>query len=213
MDFQDFLNLSPNLRNITLPGEEAHFKLAPMLRMKELEDLNIDKQNPKQAAVLSVFYPGHRGETRFVLILRKSYKGVHSNQVGFPGGRVEVEDRDLAHTALRETEEEVGIPQHEVEIVREMSRLYIPPSNFWVHPFMGITKKTPVLVPQEEEVAAVLEIRLEDFMSDSCLIQETLSTSYAKEIEVPAFLLNGHVVWGATAMMLSEMKEILRQLL
>ncbi len=213
MDFQDFLSLSPNLRKITLPGEEAHFKLAPMLRMKELENFNIDRQNPKQAAVLSVFYPAESGETNFVLILRKTYKGVHSNQVGFPGGRVEVEDRDLAHTALRETEEEVGIPQHEVEIMREMSRLYIPPSNFWVHPFMGIMKKTPVLVPQEDEVESVLEIKLEEFMSESCLIKERLSTSYAKEIEVPAFLLNGHVVWGATAMMLSEMKEILRQLL
>ena len=213
MDFQDFLSLSPNLRKITLPGEEAHFKLAPMLRMKELENFNIDRQNPKQAAVLSVFYPAESGETNFVLILRKTYKGVHSNQVGFPGGRVEVEDRDLAHTALRETEEEVGIPQHEVEIMREMSRLYIPPSNFWVHPFMGIMKKTPVLVPQEDEVESVLEIKLDEFMSESCLIKETLSTSYAKEIEVPAFLLNGHVVWGATAMMLSEMKEILRQLL
>ena len=213
MNFQDFLSLSPNLRKITLPGEDAHFKLAPMLRMKELENLNIDSQNPKKAAVLSVFYPGTSGETRFVLILRKTYKGVHSNQVGFPGGRVEVEDRDLAHTALRETEEEVGIPQHEVEIVREMSRLYIPPSNFWVHPFMGVMKKTPSLVPQEDEVEAILEIKLEEFLSDSCLTRETLSTSYAKEIEVPAFLLNGHVVWGATAMMLSEMKEILKQLL
>lgn len=213
MNFRDFLSLSPNLRKITLPGDEAHLKLAPILRMRELENLNIEQQNPKRAAVLSVFYPGLEGETRFVLILRKTYKGVHSNQVGFPGGRVEEQDRDLAHTALRETEEEVGIPQHEVEIVREMSRLYIPPSNFWVHPFMGVMKKTPVLVPQEEEVEAVLEIKLEDFMLDSCLIQETLSTSYAKEIEVPAFLLNGHVVWGATAMMLSEMKEILRQLL
>lgn len=213
MNFQDFLNLSPNLRKINLPGDDAHFKLAPMLRMKELENLNIDKQNPKQAAVLSVFYPGPQGETKFVLILRKTYKGVHSNQVGFPGGRVEIEDRNLAHTALRETEEEVGIPQHEVEIVREMTRLYIPPSNFWVHPFMGVMKKTPVLIPQEDEVEAVLEVRLEEFMSESCLIKETLSTSYATNIEVPAFLLNGHVVWGATAMMLSEMKEILRQLL
>ena len=213
MNFQDFLSLSPNLRKITLPGEEAHFKLAPMLRLQELERLNIDKQNPNRAAVLSVFYPGKGGETRFVLILRKTYKGVHSNQVGFPGGRVEEDDRDLAHTALRETEEEVGIPQHQVKILKEMTRLYIPPSNFWVHPFMGIMKTTPVLVPQEEEVEAVLEVSLEDFMSDSCLIQETLSTSYASEIEVPAFLLNDHVVWGATAMMLSEMKEILRKLL
>lgn len=213
MDFKDFLVLSPNLRKIKLPGEEAHFKLAPVVRMKELENLNIDSQNPRQAAVLAVFYPGREGETRFVLILRKTYKGVHSNQVGFPGGRVEKEDRDLAHTALRETEEEVGIPQEEVEILREMTKLYIPPSNFWVHPFMGIMKKTPVLVPQEDEVESVLEVRLEDFLHDSSMISETLSTSYAKEIQVPAFLLNDHVVWGATAMMLSEMKEILRKLL
>ena len=162
---------------------------------------------------MAVFYPGSRQETKFVLILRKTYQGVHSNQVGFPGGRVEPEDRDLQHTALRETEEEVGIPQHEVEVIKELTRLYIPPSNFWVHPYMGIMKSTPTLVPQEEEVEAVLEVKLSDFMSDTCFTRETLSTSYATEIEVPAFLLEGHVVWGATAMMLSEMKDILKQVL
>lgn len=213
MDFQNFLNISPKLRKITLPGEEAHFKLAPLLRIQELEKLNIERKNPKKAAVMAVFYPGLQEETKFVLILRKTYQGVHSNQVGFPGGRVEPEDRDLAHTALRETEEEVGIPQHEVEVIKEMTRLYIPPSNFWVHPFMGIMKRTPLLVPQEEEVESVLEITLKEFMNDSCLTREILSTSYAKEIEVPAFKLGGHIVWGATAMMLSEMKDILGEVL
>jgi hypothetical protein len=82
-----------------------------------------------------------------------------------------------------------------------------------VHPYMGIIQRTPVLVPQEEEVESVLEIDLDEFMSDSCLTTQTLSTSYATDIEVPAFLLNGHVVWGATAMMLSEMKDIIRQVL
>ena len=184
-----------------------------MLRLKELENLKIEEKNPKKAAVMAVFYPGQQEETKFVLILRKTYQGVHSNQVGFPGGRVEPEDRDLAHTALRETEEEVGIPQHEVEVIKELTRLYIPPSNFWVHPFMGIMKRTPILIPQEEEVESVLEINLLDFLNDSCLTRETLSTSYAKEIEVPAFVLGGHIVWGATAMMLSEMKDILEQAL
>lgn len=213
MDFQDFLNISPKLRKITLPGEESHFKLAPILRLQELEKLNIEKKKPNHAAVMAVFYPGLKKETKFVLILRKTYKGVHSNQVGFPGGRVEAEDLDLMHTALRETEEEVGIPRQEVEVVRELSRLYIPPSNFWVYPFIGVMQRTPVLVPQEEEVESVLEIELKDFLCDSCLTTQTLSTSYAKEIEVPAFLLSGHVVWGATAMMLSEMKDILKQVL
>lgn len=213
MNFQNFLNISPKLRKIKLPGEVAHFKLAPMLRLQELENLKIEEKNPKKAAVMAVFYPGQQEETKFVLILRKTYQGVHSNQVGFPGGRVEPEDRDLAHTALRETEEEVGIPQHEVEVIKELTRLYIPPSNFWVHPFMGIMKRTPILIPQEEEVESVLEINLLDFLNDSCLTRETLSTSYATEIEVPAFVLGGHIVWGATAMMLSEMKDILEQAL
>lgn len=184
-----------------------------MLRIQELEDLDIEQRKPKQAAVMAVFYPGLQEETKFVLILRKTYKGVHSNQVGFPGGRVEKHDRDLQHTALRETEEEVGIPQQEVEVLRELTKLYIPPSNFWVQPFMGIMQRTPTLIPQEEEVESVLEIDVDHFLSDSCLTHQRLSTSYATNIEVPAFLLNGHVVWGATAMMLSEMKEILRQAL
>ena len=213
MEFEQFLNRSPKLRKIKLPGEEAHYKLAPMLRLQELEGLNIEQQKPKQAAVMAVFYPGQQEETRFVLILRKSYKGVHSNQVGFPGGRVEEEDLNLMHTALRETEEEVGIPQQEVTVLREMTRLYIPPSNFWVQPYLGLMERTPLLVPQEEEVEAVLEIDIDEFLSESCLTRQTLSTSYATNIEVPAFLLNGHVVWGATAMMLSEMKDILKQML
>ncbi len=184
-----------------------------MLRLQELEGLDIEQKKPKQAAVMAVFYPGEQEETRFVLILRKSYKGVHSNQVGFPGGRVEEEDLNLMHTALRETEEEVGIPRQEVTVLRELTRLYIPPSNFWVQPYLGLMERTPLLVPQEEEVEAVLEIDIDEFLSESCLTRQTLSTSYASNIEVPAFLLNGHVVWGATAMMLSEMKDILKQML
>lgn len=184
-----------------------------MFRFQELKNLDLSKKNPKQAAVLSVFYPGLKDETKFVLILRKTYKGVHSNQVGFPGGRVEEDDIDLIHTALRETEEEVGIPRQEVQVIKELTKLYIPPSNFWVQPYLGIMEKTPNLVPQEAEVEAILEIDVEEFLSDSCMIRQTLSTSYAKNINVPAFLLGGHVVWGATAMMLSEMKDILKQVL
>jgi 8-oxo-dGTP pyrophosphatase MutT (NUDIX family) len=213
MDFQEFKSKSPKLKKINLPGEDAHYKLAPLLRLKELEKPNFQKKNPSQAAVMAVFYPDEAEKTRFVLILRKTYQGVHSNQVGFPGGRVEEDDRDLEQTALRETEEEVGIPQKDIRVIKKMTQIYIPPSNFWVQPYIGIMDKTPLLIPQESEVEAVLEIDLEDFLSDSCLTRQTLSTSYAKNIEVPAFLLSGHVVWGATAMMLSEMKEVLKQVL
>ncbi len=192
-----------------LPGEEAHKKLAPLIRINELKDIDITKKNPHEAGVMAVFYPGDENETRLVLILRKTYKGVHSNQVGFPGGRVEIQDSDLEATALRETEEEVGIPRDEIEVVKKLTKLYIPPSNFWVQPFIGLLSKKPVMIPQESEVEAILEVKLSEFLDDEYMITENLSTSYATNIEVPAYKLNGHVVWGATGMMLSEIREML----
>ena len=192
-----------------LPGETAHRKLAPLMRIQELSNINILERNPQEAGVMAVFYPGLNSETRLVLILRKTYQGVHSNQIGFPGGRLEAGDSDLRETALRETEEEVGIPQDEISVIKELTRLYIPPSNFWVQPFLGILEKNPVLVPQESEVEEILEVKLADFLDERNMIKKNLSTSYAKNIEVPAYRLNGHVVWGATGMMLSEIRELL----
>ena len=161
---------------------------------------------------MAVFYPKN-DQTYFVLILRKTYKGVHSNQIGFPGGRVEVEDRDLEETALRETEEEVGIPKEKIEVIRGLSKLYIPPSNFWVHPYVGVMTETPELIPQESEVEDILEVKLEDFLNESNFVTRNLSTSYMENIDVPAFLLNDQVVWGATGMMLGELREMLREIL
>lgn len=203
----------PKLKKIALPGEEAHHKLVPMQRIEELAGININERNPNKAGVMAVFYPGKDGLTKLVLILRKTYRGVHSNQIGFPGGRAELSDRDLIHTALRETEEEVGIPQSQINVIKELTRLYIPPSNFWVHPFMGFLDHTPIMVRQESEVKQILEIKLDHFLDNKNLIKKKLSTSYAGNIEVPAFLLNGHVVWGATAMMLSEIKVMLEKVL
>lgn len=192
-----------------LPGEEAHRKLAPLIRIDELKKIDMSKMNPQEAGVMAIFYPGLQNETKLVLILRKTYKGVHSNQVGFPGGRVEDIDENLEDTALRETEEEVGIPQNDIKVIRKLTRLYIPPSNFWVQPYIGILDKTPDLKAQESEVEEILEVRLCDFLNDENVITEKLSTSYATDIEVPAYRLNGHVVWGATGMMLSEIRELL----
>ncbi|WP_298526403.1 CoA pyrophosphatase [uncultured Christiangramia sp.] len=209
MEFKDFKNRISKLKKMPLPGEKAHRKLAPMMRIKELEELEMEHLNPQEAGVMALFYPDLQQKTRMVLILRRTYKGVHSNQVGFPGGRVEPEDRNMEHTALRETEEEVGVPQNSVEVIAKLSRLYIPPSNFWVHPFIGILDHTPELIPQESEVEEIMEVLLSEFLDDNNLINETLSTSYATEIEVPAYKLNDKIVWGATGMMLAEVREML----
>ncbi|MCL6217267.1 NUDIX hydrolase [Zunongwangia pacifica] len=212
MDFFEFKNRISNLKKIELPGEAAHNKLAPSIRVKELKKIDFSVKKTNQAGVMAVFYPKN-DQTYFVLILRKTYKGVHSNQIGFPGGRVEMEDRDLQETALRETEEEVGIPQEKIKVIRGLSKLYIPPSNFWVHPFVGILQETPVLIPQESEVEDILEVKLDDFLDENNFVTRNLSTSYMKNIDVPAFLLNDQVVWGATGMMLGELRDMLREIL
>ena len=196
-----------------MPGEESHFKMEPEIRKQWRDSDKIAKQNPKKAAVMALFYPNKNYDTQLLLILRKTYKGVHSNQIGFPGGKVEQADKNLEITALRETEEEVGVSSNDIEVLKELSQLYIPPSNFIVQPYLGLYKDPKPFKIQESEVEAIVEVLFSDFMDERNLIRQNLTTSYANNIDVPAFKLNGYVVWGATAMMLNEIKELLKQVL
>ena len=196
-----------------LPGESAQFKMAPMERLAELKRIAVEKKSARKAGVLALFYPSEANQTMLALILRKTYKGVHSAQIGFPGGKYENEDHSLKETALRETEEEIGVIRNTVSVLKQLTEVYIPPSNFFVQPYVGITKNTPEFILQEDEVEALVEVPLIHFMDDSIKTYQNLSTSYAKNIEVPAFMLNNHLVWGATAMMLSEVREMLKELL
>ena len=196
-----------------MPGDESHFKMEPEIRKQWRDSEKITKRRPKKAAVMALFYPNECQKTQLLLILRKTYKGVHSNQIGFPGGKVEPEDNDLEFTALRETHEEVGVLPESIEVLKQLSELYIPPSNFMVQPYLGLYAEPKPFIIQESEVEAIVEVLFSDFMNDKNLIYQNLTTSYASNIDVPAFKLNGYVVWGATAMMLSEIKELLKQVL
>lgn len=210
MNFETFLKSISKIKNLNLPGESSQFKMSPPFR-RQLMDENREKmKHTKKAGVLALFYPDQNIDTKLILILRKTYKGVHSAQVGFPGGKLEDNDPDLAFTALRETEEEVGVIKDTVEIITPLTQLYIPPSNFTVAPFLGITHQTPRFVKQEDEVEDLIEVKLLDFLDDSNTRQVKVMTSYDVELEVPAFDLNGHIIWGATAMMMSELKDLLK---
>ncbi|RFN58035.1 NUDIX hydrolase [Marixanthomonas ophiurae] len=213
MDFSSFEERIVKVKKMELPGEAIQFKMAPVERLKELKEQALLKQNARKAGVMALFYPSEKNETRIILILRRTYKGVHSAQIGFPGGKLESEDASLKEAALRETEEEVGVSRKVISVVKQLTEIYIPPSNFFVQPFLGITKTTPQFIKQDEEVEALVEVPLSLFMDDKTLVTKKITTSYATNIDVPAFLLNGHVVWGATAMMLSEVRELLKQVL
>lgn len=187
--------------------------MVPEFRIKELRELKNVTTTPRKAAVMALFYPNGKRETHVLFILRKTYKGVHSNQVAFPGGKAEKEDGNLMITALRETHEEVGVHPDDVDVVKELTEIFIPPSNFEVQPFLGLYKNPKPFVIQESEVEALLEVSLTQFLLEDSVTTKKVTTSYATNIEVPAFKLNGYIVWGATAMMLSEIKVLLKQVL
>lgn len=212
MDFQDFLEFVPKLLEVNLPANDAHFKMIPIERIESFQHLNLDSLNPKIAAVMMLFYPKKR-KTHLVLIVRNSYDGVHSAQIAFPGGKYEDDDENYENTALRETQEEIGIHHSKIKIIRPFSKLYIQPSNFLVHPFLGICNEEIVFFPDSNEVSDIIELSLSDFLNDNLIVKASLSTSYAKNIEVPAFKIEQHIVWGATAMMMSELKEVLKKVL
>lgn len=174
------------------------------------KDSKSNLKSAKRAAVLALFYPDKTGETTFSLMLRETYKGVHSAQVSFPGGKQEVEDLDFYDTALRETYEELGIPKKDVCYIKELSEIYIPPSNFLVFPFMGYLKKSPRFFTNNE-VAELIEVKLKDLMNPANQKEKTMDFSDGLKIKTQYFDLNNHVVWGATALILAEIQEIFKR--
>jgi 8-oxo-dGTP pyrophosphatase MutT (NUDIX family) len=212
MDFQDFLKYVPKFVEVVLPADESHYKMAPQERIDSLNSMEMTSKNPKNAAVMMLFYP-KKGRTHLVLIVRNSYEGIHSAQIAFPGGKYEVEDLNFENTALRETFEEIGVSPDFMEIIKSFTHIYIPPSNFMVYPFMGICKEELTFIPDSNEVSKIIELPLSDFLDDTLIVTVNMSTSYGINCVVPAFKIEEHIVWGATAMMLSELKDVLKKVL
>lgn len=209
MEFNHFINNIANLKKEKLLATDAHIKMAPLERITYLKDKSYTEKKPRNAAVLMLVYPKN-DLAHLALIVRNTYPGVHSSQISFPGGKEEIEDVNLEFTALRETEEEVGVPIHKVEVIRQCSEIYIPPSNFLVTPYLGFSTESLEFIPNPDEVKRVLELPIHQLLNDEIIVQTKMSTSYASNIDVPAFQVEKYVVWGATAMMLSELKELFK---
>jgi 8-oxo-dGTP pyrophosphatase MutT (NUDIX family) len=207
MNFSLFTQAIAKLKNEKLGGIDAQFKLAPASRKAYLNEMIIDK-SVKKSAVLALFYPNEFNKTEFVLTLRANYKGTHASQISFPGGKFENTDKNLINTAVRETYEEIGIDPIEITIFKKLTNVYIPPSNFLVTPYMGFISYYPNF-KLNNEVAKIIKVDLTELLSNHCITTTVVNTSYASKMKVPCFKLNNSMVWGATAMMLSEIRELL----
>jgi 8-oxo-dGTP pyrophosphatase MutT (NUDIX family) len=189
----------------SLPGDQAHAKLSPPHRLVPSEE-KLKELNPKIAAVLALIYPDEN-QYKTVFIKRQVYRGVHSGQISFPGGKRESSDDSLKITALRETEEEIGVPKSNVYVIGALSKLYIPPSNFLVHPYVGFLAKKPTFLASEKEVSEILSVELQQFNKKE--VQQTTNIKVGQtEIACPCYKIDDNIIWGATAMIVSELVEI-----
>lgn len=209
MNFDIFLNNISSVTNLNLPAIGSHLKMAPSERIRLMKEAESKFSNARKAGVMMLFYPKN-DITHLVLIVRNAYPGIHSSQIAFPGGKFENSDPNIQYTALRETHEEIGIPSDKIEVIRAFSEIYIPPSNFLVSPFLGVSKSELQFILQPDEVAGIIEMPLSKLLDDAIITSHTLDTSYATAMEVPAFQIDQHIIWGATAMMLSELKDVLK---
>jgi len=190
-----------------LPGEEAQLRMAPPFRGKLPR-----AENCSNASVLIMLYPDGRSGTRLVFMKRNEYPGPHSGQISFPGGMQEEGENDLVITALREAEEETGVPADRIEILGKLTPLYIPVSNICVHPYTGWIPFVPKFVPDQTEVEYLITPRVSDLFNLKNH-QLTRFNYQNRDHEAPCLLLDGEVVWGATAMMLSEFMAVIERML
>lgn len=203
-------DLLKRIQNAELLGENAHGIYSPPYRpLFSYEE--ILKRNPKFAAVNILLYLKDN-EWHFPLMVRSHNENDrHSGQISLPGGKRDEGDASFEDTAKRETSEEMGISEHYVRIIRAMSPIYIPPSNFYVHPFISFTKKNPEFFLQEAEATELIEVPVSSIL-DLNEEPKLMEVRDSRGVEVPVIDFNGYIIWGATSMILSEFRQLLKNL-
>ncbi|RMG23735.1 MAG: CoA pyrophosphatase [Bacteroidetes bacterium] len=190
-----------------LPGLDAQMRMAPPVRGREY----VIPPNARRSAVLALLYPCQ--DQYYLAFMKRAEDGrVHSGQVCFPGGRREKEDTDYTFTALRETEEELGVPASKVAVLGPLTELYIPPSNSLVYPRVGYYPGRPQFKPDQKEVAQVLEVPLGHFLKQEVVGRHRVDVHAGNYIEAPGYTVGEHLIWGATAMIIAELMHLVREI-
>ena len=204
----DIANIREALKR-PLPGLAAQLQMAPPQRPNIVPKSEIA---PRDAGVLMLLYPVH-DELHFVLTRRTEHLDKHKGQISLPGGRHETGDVSFVETALRETHEELGIDVKDAEVIGALTSLWVAPSNFVVHPIVAYTQLRPHFCINEDEVAEVIESPISKLLDPSIVGVErrSLISLNGAEQPVPHYLLGGHKVWGATAMVLAEFAAVIAQ--
>jgi 8-oxo-dGTP pyrophosphatase MutT (NUDIX family) len=184
----------------TLPGIEAQMRFAPEL-LREAWRTGVFPAESREAAALLLLYP-HESGAALPLTVRASGLARHAGQISLPGGATDPGET-LAHAALREAAEEIGVDPSDVRVLGELTPVHVLVSGFTLHPIVGITDRRPEFRAAPDEVEEILEVSLHD-LRDASRIRQGTRIREGVAVEYPYFDLLGHQVWGATAMVLGE---------
>ncbi len=205
--FGNFIeNLKINLQK-PLPGVEVQFEMAHVKREKVLS-LSLDAASYRSSAVLILLYPNEQQQISVLLIERMTYNGHHSGQIAFPGGKSDPTDKDLEETALREFFEETGSDISPI-VIGKLTPIYIPVSKFMVQPFVAYVNQKPNFSASAYEVNELIEWDMNELLNPATVKETTIEPTPGYKIKTPYFDIQGKVLWGATAMMLNELKVII----
>jgi 8-oxo-dGTP pyrophosphatase MutT (NUDIX family) len=210
MEFEKFVVLLEQRLGKPLPGRSAQLKMSSLARIQQLLRFSAP-EDAIPSSVLLLLYP-FEGTIGLVLMLRPEYSGIHSGQISLPGGKFEETDESLIYTALREAHEEIGIDPIKVQIIGQLTEIYIPPSNFMVTPIVGYHVSRPDFIADPNEVSRIIEIRLDELLDPRNRQMKKIKLSIGLSIKAPSYCINGNIIWGATAMILSEFREIVSEL-
>jgi len=193
----------------TLPGKEAHYKMATADRFENF--MNPSGPYKKASVHLTLF---EKDTVPHILFIKRAAvtKDKHSGQISFPGGQLDEVDKSLEECALRETHEELGLDLSRINLLGAMTPIYVYVSNFMVYPFIGIYDGLPEYTLQKSEVDYVIEVPIESFLSETIIMRKDINVRDVILKDVPYYNLNGETLWGATAMMTSEFVSIIKAL-
>jgi 8-oxo-dGTP pyrophosphatase MutT (NUDIX family) len=211
MQFQYLINAFKQKETLHLPGEEAHGRMMPKHRLPASEFLKT-AVNYHIGCVMALLFPDDEGMARLILIERTGGNNLHASQIGFPGGKKEESDVDYLSASMRETEEEVGISKEKIKLLTPLSSLYIPPSNFMVFPFLGFITDQPTFKISEHEVERVITPQLSQFLSEEHDQHGEFESSRGYKVNAPYFAIDDVKIWGATAMILSEIAALAKSI-
>lgn len=207
MTFTDCISKLQTAFNKPLPGYKAQQTLAPVHRKSTSFYL---ERNPsfKTGCVLIILLP--IDELIHLVMIERTDVGTHSGQISFPGGRREMDDANLIDVALRETYEEIGVDPSAIKILGQLSELYIPVSNYLVHPFVGMMDHLPDFTLSTNEVKKVLIPELNLFLKHEGNHHFDFTGYDGKIIKAPYFPFDEYKIWGASAMILSELCALIK---